>query len=189
MTRRSWGMIPIWGALGPFHLEYAWSPHVCICCIWKSSSNTKPSTTACCTGAHLSLEHHSMLFDSVTRLDGQHGFKQNSSACLKSDPQLLWHNLFFGEALDKSPRFLRDILLKPFWSRPTVALLQRINIIQPPSDPRPTTNHVIHSSVVREKELAQNVSVTCCRWVWLTHQHQKILKKPQRCTFYGMWLF
>lgn len=79
-------------------------------------------------GSIQAMKHHSMLFDGVTRLDRQHSghsFKQNSNACLKSDPQLFWHNLFW-EALDKSHRFLWDILLKPFWSRPTVALPQRM---------------------------------------------------------------
>lgn len=79
-------------------------------------------------GSIQAMKHHIMLFDGVTRLDRQHSghsFKQNSNACLKSDPQLFWHNLFW-EALDKSHRFLWDILLKPFWSRPTVALPQRM---------------------------------------------------------------
>ncbi|CAM4726505.1 unnamed protein product [Leuciscus chuanchicus] len=49
--------------------------------------------------------------------------------------------------------------------RPWASLKETGNIIQlPPSDPRPTTNHVIHSSVAKEKEWAQNVPVTCCRW-------------------------
>lgn len=97
----------------------------------EQDSQTWQPTETCqhvALGSTHALKHRSMPFDGVTRLDRQHSghsFKQNSNACLKSDPQLFWHNLF-GEAPDKSHRFLWDILLKPFWSRPTVALPQRM---------------------------------------------------------------
>lgn len=76
---------------------------------------------ACCTGKYSCHEtpQYAVWWCHKVR------FKQNSNACLKSDPQLFWHNLFW-EAPDKSHRFLWDILLKPFWSRPTVALPQRM---------------------------------------------------------------
>lgn len=62
--------------------------------------------------------------------------------------------------LDKSHSFFCDILLRLFWSRPSVAFLQRSwgNIIQlPPCDPRHTTNPVVHSSVAKEKDPSHNV--------------------------------
>lgn len=67
---------------------------------------------------------------------------------------------FSERELDKSHSFFCDILLGLFWSRPSVAFLQRSwgNIIQlPPCDPRHTTNPVVHSSVAKEKAPPHNV--------------------------------
>lgn len=114
----------------------------------------------------------STLFDDVTGSDRRHcryGLPQKprhtvrASAQKETPAQVPLTQPFSERELDKSHSFFCDILLRLFWSQPSVAFPSESwgNIIQlPPCDPRHTTNPVVHSSVAKEKDPSHNVFCT-----------------------------